>query len=728
MRLFKLGKFEINLGTRDDRSSDDSSSEVVDENFDIDDASSRPTRVNKIARSRGAVYNVSGRESDFKEADYNLNDVSAAVDTEIYFRKAVDRFVGEVWKNGWSFIGKDQGAVLYVRARIAQMAEVMEQPFEDLLHDVARQLIQFSNCFVEKIRDENASGGRRWTRFDGKEYIPIAGLKVLDATSMLIKRKDNGKPTKYQQRVPGHARLPEWPPENIIHLHYFRQVGLDTGTPFITPALDDIRALRNMEQNVEILVFQHAVPLFHYTVGTEDAPAQPGEIEALEAEIEEMPNSGVLITPERHKVVVLGAQGESINAEPYLQYFKTRVLSGVGLGSIAVGEGDTANRSTGSTINGLIQDTAKVFQVRIKIFIDQLIEEILREGQYEWDKAMNPKLVELFIPEIDVETKILKENHFVQLWMENAITSAEVRREMGRDPFTDEDWEDTHWKRIGEPKALIQSLDEKYVTTGNNNGPSVVGSTSKVNKSTANKNNPKNQHGSRGAPKVSKDAVEVLDEITEKVKDEHANLLYTLGYAQMKRNLMSLLEDIKADVTGRMLMEDEEQRDILLEGSVSMGIDSMMRVSDFYIRNALEFGARDLGYDGPIDSFGTSVLVNSTRNDYIRFGNDIQKFITQSLKVENPPVQFRSLMDTISYRLDFMARTQIMKAVNFGSAETAKFLGDKEIEIKSGSDEKHKCGPGTKRLDISGGVSLNLLPPYHPNCTCEVLRVTPGLS
>jgi len=723
MRLLKLGKFEINLGSRED------TQPLVDEDLDIDDGANRPARVNKIARSRGAVYNVSGRESDFKESDYNLNDVSAAVDTEIYFRKAVDRFVGEVWKNGWSFIGKDQDAVLYVRARIAQMAEVMEQPFEDLLHDVARQLIQFSNCFVEKIRDENASGGRRWTRFDGKEYIPIAGLKVLDATSMLIKRKDNGKPSKYQQRVPGHGRVPEWPAQNILHLHYFRQVGLDTGTPFITPALDDIRALRNMEQNVEILVFQHAVPLFHYTVGTDDAPAQPGEIEALEAEIEEMPNSGVLITPERHTVQVLGAQGESINAEPYLQYFKTRVLSGVGLGSIAVGEGDTANRSTGSTINTLIQDTAKVFQVRIKIFIDELIEEILREGQYEWDKAMTPKLVELFIPEIDVETKILKENHNVEMWVQNAITSAEARREMGRDPFTDEEWEDTYWKRIGEPKALIQSLDEKFVTTGDNTGAATLGGgTVKTSKASANKNNPKNQHGSRGAPKTSKDAVEVVDEITEKVKDEHANLLYTLGYAQMKRNLMGLLEDIKADVTNRMFMEDEEQRDILLEGSVSMGIDAMMRVSDFYIRNALEFGARDLGYEGPIDSFGTSMLVDSTRHDYVRFGNDIQKFITQSLKADNPAVQFRAFVDTISYRLDFMARTQIMKAVNFGSAETAKFLGDNEIEIKSGSDEKHKCGPGTKRLDISGGVSLNLLPPYHPNCTCEVLRVTPGLS
>ncbi|MHA2064483.1 MAG: hypothetical protein ACXABY_08895, partial [Candidatus Thorarchaeota archaeon] len=543
------------------------------------DASPTPSTVTTTVRSKQLVYNTSGRSTDFQEPDYNLTDVAAAIDTESYFRISVDKLVTEVWKNGYSFVGKDTDAVAYVKRRFHQIAMVTEQPTDDFLEDVARQIVTYSNVFVEKKRNDDASGGKRWSRFDGKELVPIAGLFVLDATSMEIARRENGKPLKYKQVIPSSTRqYPEWVADDILHMHAARHRGLAFGTPFVVPTLDDIRALRNMEQNVEILVFQHAVPLYLYKVGTPEAPVKDGEIDELQTRLEEMPKHGVLIVSDRHNVEAIGAQGEAINATPYLDYFKNRVLSGLRLGSVVVGEGDTANRSTAATINAIVQDVALFFQKRIKVFIDLLIAEILAEGGFDWDVAQFDKLVELFIPEIDLEKKMALENHFTQLWENNGITAAEYRRSLGKDPFTDEDWKDTFWSLIGEPKALIQALDEKYVKQGENKG-AAASTSSKTSGTTANKSKPANQTGSRSAPKLKKDA-QIEDSIGPGVEDDHAAFLGTLGYPEYKGALTEIYTDLKKEIADRISADDEE----MIDGSIASAQDAMTSVTSSFVK------------------------------------------------------------------------------------------------------------------------------------------------
>lgn len=682
-------------------------------------SSPRPLkRVNKVAKSKSSVYNVftRGRTKIYLDPDYNLTDVASAYDAETYFRMAVDRFTGEVWKNGWAIVGKDQNAVKYVRRRLKDIAMASGQPIEDVFEEITRQLVLFSNCFLELIRSEEGSSGRRWMRFDGKEMVPIAGLKVIDATSMKIARADNGDVLGYKQEIPGAVRWPEWGPDGIMHIHYAKSVGLAFGTPYIVPVLDDIRALRNIEQNVEILVFQHSVPLFHFTIGTEQAPAQPGEIEELREELEEMPQNGVIITPERHSVEAIGAQGEGVDASPYLKHFKDRVLSGVRLGAVAVGEGSTANRSTAGTINSIIQDVTKVFQMRIKLFIDQLILQILHEGGFSESPSDGTSPAELFIPEIDIEKKILKENHAVELWVQNAITSAEVRKELGKDPFTEEEWNDTYWMRIGQPKALIQSLDEQYVTTGANKGGATTsgGSTSK---STANKNNPRNQHGKRGAPKTSKDSIDVADMITEKVEDEHALLLSRLGYQSLHAGFMAIFNDLKHDIKARIGTEDPKKEQIM-EGLVDLAMLSMHDLTVSYFHRAAQLGAASFGSISDPQGI-TTEMSEAVKTDLIRFSKDIGKRIKSSLTEDDPVADIDYSMDALAYRLDFISRYHILKAFNLGAVKGAISLGDNEIAVVTHTnDPEHQ----NRLLNLAEGIDLSDIPPYRANCTCVIKR------
>ncbi len=689
---------------------------------EIVEAHATPDKVESAVRSKQLVYNTSGRSTDFQESDYNLTDVAAAYDTESFFKIAVDRFVSEIWKNGWSFVGKDTEAIAYVKRRFHQIAMVSIQPTTDLFEDISKQLVMYSNAFIEKKRSDTASGGNRWTRFDGKEMIPIAGLFVLDATSMEISRTLAGKPLRYKQIIPNPVLpYPEWPAEDICHVHYSRQRGLAFGTPFVVPVLDDIRALRNMEQNVEILVFQHAVPLYLYTVGSDLIPGTIAEIDALQSKLEEMPKHGVLIVSERHKVEAIGAQGEAINAEPYLEYFKKRVLSGLRLGGVVVGEGNTANRSTAGTISALVQDVAQTFQGRIKIFINLLISEILAEGGFEWDVAQFDKLVELFIPEIDLEKKIAMENHHLELWQGSAISTQEMRRFIGRDPYTDQEWEDTHWKLIGEPKALIQALDEKFVTTGDNTGASVVGTVaSKVSKVTTNKNRPANQHGTRNAPKLNKDMT-LADKIGDGVTDDHRDLLMIIGYDEYLAGLTTIYKDLKSDVAARLDMKDKQK---MMESTTALAMSSMLELTNSFVGHAFQIGASSASYTGAPETLGMQMLKDEVFRDVHRLITSVNSEVDKSLKTDKDALTLISRLEAAEYRLDFIARTQLVKGYNLGVAKASMFFEDNQIELIRNSKDKDGCGIEGSVLDLAEITRLNQLPPYHPNCTCIVRRKT----
>ena len=197
-------------------------------------------------------------------------------------------------------------------------------------------MISFSNCFLVKVRDNDASSGEPRSISTGEKINPVAGYFILDPTTMEIKRNIHGKVFGYLQRLPGVGVFPKFKPCDMVHMVYNRKEGFVFGTPYIVPVLDDIRSLRRMEENIEMLTLSHLYPLFQYIVGSEDHPAEvyedgTTEVDLIKQEIENMPTEGSIVTPERHEIKVLGAEGKALDAQPYLKHFEMRVLAGLGI-------------------------------------------------------------------------------------------------------------------------------------------------------------------------------------------------------------------------------------------------------------------------------------------------------------------------------------------------------------------------------------------------------------
>ena len=298
----------------------------------------------------------------WESPEWDLAECGRILDTESYVRRAFRNKKNLFIKEGYEFVGAKPERVQYIKRRFTQMEEATKIPFKILLGTLIWSLIRTSNAFLVKVRDPKASGGRIRTLPNGRRLKPVAGYFAMSPETVRFKRDEFGKITKYSQEVYGKTKR-EFNPEDVIHFYYDKREGFSVGTPVIVPVKDDIRALRRVEENVELLVYQHLFPLFHYKVGTESQPAQVysdgrDEVQEVQMKVAAMPSDGCWVTPERHSIEAVSTGSSVVAVDKVIEHLKQRIFTGLGNSSVDMGEGGTANRSTAATMSrNLIDDT-----------------------------------------------------------------------------------------------------------------------------------------------------------------------------------------------------------------------------------------------------------------------------------------------------------------------------------------------------------------------------------
>lgn len=279
-----------------------------------------------------------------EDPEYSLSEPSKLEDVESYVRQATSKKVALATKAGYSFVGKNKRTVKYIELRMKQIAALSGKPFGIFIREALKCFIRDHNAFIVLARDTEQSGGIRH-RLRNLQKNPIAGLFLAHPSTMFPKMdKDGAQIIKWIQETPDGKRK-EFQPEDVIHLYFDREPGFLFGKPIFVPVYDDIRALRRIEENAEVIIYKHAYPLIQYIVGTEEKPATTlpdgrSEINVVKTDIENMPPEAIFVTPERHRLEVFGAKNFTIDLTPHLEHFKKRVFSGISVSSVDMGEGE----------------------------------------------------------------------------------------------------------------------------------------------------------------------------------------------------------------------------------------------------------------------------------------------------------------------------------------------------------------------------------------------------
>lgn len=376
-------------------------------------------------------------DTDFENPDFDLEDIQNGYNTDSYIRQGVDKYVDQIFKEGYSFYGTDANAVEYLKLRLSYIAEASNTPTNQLLMDIAEDIVKYGNCMVVKARSNDPNAlpqGTTVTGLYGKD--PVVGYFCANPVTMKCKRDEFGTITEWQQDNDGGTQT--FAPEDVVHFYYKREKGNAYGTSFLIPVLDDVRALRQAEENVLKMMYRNIYPFYHVAVGTEEQTGTTREVEELKAAIDGMDVEGGLVTTERVKITPI-ASDKVIDAEPYLRYMESRVFSGMGIPEIMFGRGNTANRSTGDNMTSEMADRIRAMCRVIEMFFNSfIIKELLMEGGY--DPVLNPdQAVEFRFNDNDVDVMIKKQVHAIYKYEHNAITEDEMRDELGMDPIPDGD-------------------------------------------------------------------------------------------------------------------------------------------------------------------------------------------------------------------------------------------------------------------------------------------------
>lgn len=515
---------------------------------------------------------VGSRNAELKDPEYDFKSVRTAVDVESILRQAKEKYVQLMWKNGFAFIGKNQKAVEYIQMRLAQIALVTNTPTAVLLDAISEEMVTYHNVYLAIQRDASTSGGKPYVNLFGKRVNPIAGIFSMPAShaSPMLDQKSKRLLAWKFDPVSDDQDEQFFLRDEVIHMYMSRAIGNIQGTPAIIPVLDDVRALRRMEQSAETLIFQHAIPLYQYKVGTADMPeVDQGKFDEIKSAIESSDPHGMFVVPFDHDITAVGMGDSPLDVTRYLSYFRLRVISGLGLSTVVFGESDSSNRGTAQVQDKGLQDGAKKYLSMIKTFFDEMvINELLQEGGFD---IMDPQdKVHLFTPEIDIDTKMKKETHIMSLYHGNCISENEMRTQMGLETVSETEREFMHFQLIEIPKAVIGAGDEKYIPESGApaSKPKAEGAL-KIAKGLANKVRPQNQNGVKinSKPAANKASTEefllsVTTLNTATITKSHLDGL--MGHmVEIMTGLKEHSDAIGADVGHRMTLMREDTTNLL---------------------------------------------------------------------------------------------------------------------------------------------------------------------
>lgn len=729
-----------------------------------------PSNTVKQVSSPVKVYtsNIGRRRAPslmWEPPEWDLAECGRIANTESYVRRAFSVKESLFKKEGYKFVGNNPQRTTYIRERIKQMERAGEVSFDLLISKTIASLVWYSNAFWVKKRNEKASAGRKRKK-NGKETTPTAAYFFLPPETVRFKRDEYGKIKKYQQKI-GHKEPVEFSPEDVVHFYFDKLEGFSVGTPKVVPVKDDIRALRRIEENIELLVYQHLFPLFQYIVGTEDAPAGTmpdgtDEVEYVRRMIESMPADGCWVTPERHAVKVIGAEGEALKVGDIIKHFKDRIFTGLGVSPVDMGEGGTANRSTAQTLSMNLINQVKSEQRELAQFLNiYVINDLLEESTFPEDSLFDDdNIVRLEFKEIDQESRIALENHLSQMYMQHYYTHDQMRTAGGEEPWTEEDWSKSYWTQIDEPVKMMQSLDEPYselskaVARANTTAveesdrkeaetrkekerreelgakralkkpqatKTRLSSLKKKNKQGENKNKPKNQHGSRRAPKLNKDV------FLDAPSDNGVVMSTSLG-SLFGRTLpvKKMYGDVRGAVLKKIKKDGWEKEAV--SAVIGMAFEEGKNKLISQAKRAYRFGIEDNGVD-VIEVLPNSRDVQIARHvarycdklrDEIILHLDENLVGSRYLDRENV-VLARLIFEALFVRSEMIDESEVMRAYNAGLADSYRRKGAEIIKVSTTSAQPCEiCKQSSLRWAKADAIIYEELPPLHPWCSCLV--------
>ncbi len=649
----------------------------------------------------------SAQSNDLTAAEYSLTEIQNAIKSDSYIKRFVTDYSQLIFKAGYNIVGENDAAAEYIRKRLRLMSFMTNESFDNLMIEIGNDLVAYSNAFLVKSRTDfngiNLSDLTINPVYDNKA---VGGYFRIDPSTIEIQRDTNGAIKTYQQTL-GNDTV-KFKPTDVIHFYIDKEPSNAFGTPRIASALEDVKMLRRIEGNVERLIYRCLFPITQMKVGIpqQGMMATDQEIKEAQQVVEQLVDDGLIITNEKVEFKNLGANNVALNAEPYLNYFEKRVFSALYLSTSMMGRGGV--KQDADSMEEQVHDAVKYFQKSISNFIqNNLFNELLLEGGF--NPILNESDIVYFVfNEINLETKVKVENHYLNQYQGNAITFEELRQELGRradnislddvyaNAVTQKNKMDLVWAGKG-------MLTPDGTASPENGDPKTADKSSDENKQISNTDQPENQHGKSSVNiKEFKESANDRNKITKKNID-----IYKKNFSVIYNKFQAMRNDVCDDVKNQDAF------------TIPLTRESIMKMLEKYMEKELAAGykkaIRDCGNKSPDFTFDiqTVNIVKETKNTI----DEIFKEISKRIKKCETREEKESVFNSLEYRLRFLTEYTVSKAYWYAYVKTCNALGKEKVYVDFGNSEDKKSH---KNVIDTKHFSLDDIPPFHAYCSCKI--------
>lgn len=408
----------------------------------------------------------------YSEGEYDLIEIFKYLDHEAYFSQTVHKKLSLLTKSGCEVHSDDDNIKEYLLSRFSLMELQTGTSFKQIINKLAFYLIVCSNAFLIKTRDPNFEYATSY-KVDNKDMHPVTGYFIVHPTSLkprykFVKFMDDGQ-VKHKLEliqwlyVNKRGILVTFDPDDVIHYALFKDDGMTFGRPEVVPVIDDIRTLRKMEEDVQLLAYRDLFPLIHYKIDKPemiDHASGITEIDQARRDMERMVQDGGIATDARHEIQYIGSQGKHMEIRPYLEYFQNRVFSGLGVSSADMGLGKDLSGNTAQSMSKQLLDSVRYIQQELsRQFDETVLTELILQSPFGIGGLKTDIRPTLKFEEIDIEWKIRTENHAADQFTKGVISVDEVRNGRGLKTMSDEDLKRTHphmYGNFSEPAVQAQ--------------------------------------------------------------------------------------------------------------------------------------------------------------------------------------------------------------------------------------------------------------------------------
>nr|DAU20141.1 MAG TPA: Portal protein [Bacteriophage sp.] len=649
----------------------------------------------------------SAQSNDLTAAEYSLTEIQNAIKSDSYIKRFVTDYSQLIFKAGYNIVGENDAAAEYIRKRLRLMSFMTNESFDNLMIEIGNDLVAYSNAFLVKSRTDfngiNLSDLTINPVYDNKA---VGGYFRIDPSTIEIQRDTNGAIKTYQQTL-GNDTV-KFKPTDVIHFYIDKEPSNAFGTPRIASALEDVKMLRRIEGNVERLIYRCLFPITQMKVGIpqQGMMATDQEIKEAQQVVEQLVDDGLIITNEKVEFKNLGANNVALNAEPYLNYFEKRVFSALYLSTSMMGRGGV--KQDADSMEEQVHDAVKYFQKSISNFIqNNLFNELLLEGGF--NPILNESDIVYFVfNEINLETKVKVENHYLNQYQGNAITFEELRQELGRradnisldDVYANAVTQKNKMNLVWAGKGM---LTPDGTASPENGDPKAADKSSDENKQISNTDQPENQHGKSSVNiKEFKESADDRNKITKKNID-----IYKKNFSIIYNKFQAMRNDVCDDVKNQDAF------------TIPLTRESIMKMLEKYMEKELAAGykkaIRDCGNKSPDFTFDiqTVNIVKETKNTI----DEIFKEISKRIKKCETREEKESVFNSLEYRLRFLTEYTVSKAYWYAYVKTCNALGKEKVYVDFGNSEDKKSH---KNVIDTKHFSLDDIPPFHAYCSCKI--------